>query len=174
MLPRGRGTMLFTGATASLRGGAGFAAFAAAKAGCVPSRKASRANSGHRASCALPSNVGEERAVADLVLWGATTSRTIRAHWALHELGLSYRCEPIRPRTGETRTERFTAIAPRQKIPALVDGDFVVAESAAIVAYLSAVYGTPSTALVPTGARERARYDEWTYFVMTELDATSL
>ena len=33
MLPRGRGTILFTGATASLRGGAGFAAFASAKAG---------------------------------------------------------------------------------------------------------------------------------------------
>jgi NAD(P)-dependent dehydrogenase (short-subunit alcohol dehydrogenase family) len=33
MLPRGRGSILFTGATASLRGGAGFAAFAAAKAG---------------------------------------------------------------------------------------------------------------------------------------------
>ena len=33
MVPRGRGTILFTGATASLRGGAGFAAFAAAKAG---------------------------------------------------------------------------------------------------------------------------------------------
>jgi NAD(P)-dependent dehydrogenase (short-subunit alcohol dehydrogenase family) len=33
MLPRGHGTILFTGATASLRGGAGFAAFAAAKAG---------------------------------------------------------------------------------------------------------------------------------------------
>ena len=32
MAPRGRGTMLFTGATASLRGGAGFAAFAGAKA----------------------------------------------------------------------------------------------------------------------------------------------
>ncbi|TAK41377.1 MAG: SDR family oxidoreductase [Betaproteobacteria bacterium] len=31
MVPRGRGTMLFTGATASLRGGAGFAAFAGAK-----------------------------------------------------------------------------------------------------------------------------------------------
>jgi glutathione S-transferase len=112
--------------------------------------------------------------VPDLILWGATTSRTIRAHWALRELGLPYRCEPILPRTGETKTERFTAIAPRQKIPALVDGDFVVAESAAIVAYLSATYGTPETALVPTGARERARYDEWAYFVMTELDATSL
>jgi len=31
MLPRGRGTILFTGATASLRGGNGFAAFAGAK-----------------------------------------------------------------------------------------------------------------------------------------------
>ena len=33
MLPRGRGTMPFTGATASLRGGKGFAAFSAAKFG---------------------------------------------------------------------------------------------------------------------------------------------
>jgi NAD(P)-dependent dehydrogenase (short-subunit alcohol dehydrogenase family) len=31
MLPRGRGTIIFTGATASLRGGAGYAAFAGAK-----------------------------------------------------------------------------------------------------------------------------------------------
>ena len=31
MLPRGRGSILFTGATASLRGGAGFSAFAGAK-----------------------------------------------------------------------------------------------------------------------------------------------
>lgn len=33
MVPRGRGTILFTGATASIRGSAGFAAFAAAKSG---------------------------------------------------------------------------------------------------------------------------------------------
>jgi NAD(P)-dependent dehydrogenase (short-subunit alcohol dehydrogenase family) len=33
MVPRGHGTILFTGATASLRGGKGFAAFAAAKFG---------------------------------------------------------------------------------------------------------------------------------------------
>ena len=33
MLARGRGTILFTGATASVRGGAGYAAFASAKAG---------------------------------------------------------------------------------------------------------------------------------------------
>ena len=33
MVPRGHGTILFTGATASVRGGAGFAAFASAKFG---------------------------------------------------------------------------------------------------------------------------------------------
>lgn len=33
MLPRGRGTIIFTGATASVRGGSGYAAFASAKAG---------------------------------------------------------------------------------------------------------------------------------------------
>jgi NAD(P)-dependent dehydrogenase (short-subunit alcohol dehydrogenase family) len=33
MAPRGRGTILFTGATASLRGGAGYAGFAAGKSG---------------------------------------------------------------------------------------------------------------------------------------------
>jgi NAD(P)-dependent dehydrogenase (short-subunit alcohol dehydrogenase family) len=33
MLPHGRGSMFFTGATASMRGGSGFAAFASAKAG---------------------------------------------------------------------------------------------------------------------------------------------
>jgi NAD(P)-dependent dehydrogenase (short-subunit alcohol dehydrogenase family) len=33
MVPLGQGTILFTGATASVRGGAGFSAFASAKAG---------------------------------------------------------------------------------------------------------------------------------------------
>src|ERR1039457_5245918 len=33
MLPRGKGNIFFTGATASLRGGSGFAAFASAKFG---------------------------------------------------------------------------------------------------------------------------------------------
>jgi glutathione S-transferase len=110
----------------------------------------------------------------DLTLWGATTSRTIRAHWALRELGLPYRCRPILSRSGETTTPQFTAVNPRQKIPALVDGDFVITESAAIITYLSTTYATPDNALVPTDPLGRARYDEWAYFILTELDATSL
>ena len=40
----------------------------------------------------------------DLTLWGVGTSRTIRPHWAMHELGLAYTTKPIGPRTGETKT----------------------------------------------------------------------
>ena len=75
----------------------------------------------------------------NLTLWGATTSRTIRGHWALRELGLDYRCEPILSRNGDTQTARYTALNPRQKIPTLVDDGFVITESAAIVAYLWAM-----------------------------------
>ena len=70
----------------------------------------------------------------NLVLWGVGTSRTVRAHWAMHELGLAYETRPIGPRTGETKTAEYTALNPRQKIPLLQDGDFCIGESAAIVA----------------------------------------
>ena len=108
------------------------------------------------------------------ILWGAGTSRTIRAHWAMHELGLVFDLRPIQPRTGETQTEAFTALSARQKIPLLQDGDLVLTESAAIVTYLSDAYGTPENRLVPIEPVERARCLEWCFFVISELDATSL
>ena len=110
----------------------------------------------------------------DLILWGAGTSRTIRPHWALHELGLTFDLRPILPRTGETHTEEFTALNARQKVPVLQDGSLVLTESAAIVTYLSDAYGRPDNRLFPAGQRERARCLEWCFFVISELDATSL
>jgi glutathione S-transferase len=108
------------------------------------------------------------------VLWGVGTSRTIRAHWALHELGLTYQRRPILPRTGETQTEEFTALSARQKIPLLQDNGFVITESAAIVTYLSDAYGQSHNRLLPKDVKERARCLEWCFFVISELDATSL
>ena len=108
------------------------------------------------------------------VLWGVGTSRTLRAHWALHELDLTYDRRPIQPRTGETQTAEFTALTARQKIPLLDDNGFVITESAAIVTYLSDAYGQPHDRLLPETSRERARCLEWCFFVISELDATSL
>jgi glutathione S-transferase len=110
----------------------------------------------------------------NLILWGVTTTRTLRALWALHELGLDYTLQPIRPRTGETQTPEFARINPRRKIPVLQDGDFTIAESPAIIAYLSEAYGTADNALIPFDPRQRAQWLEWCFHIAMELDATSL
>jgi glutathione S-transferase len=108
------------------------------------------------------------------ILWGVSTSRTIRAHWALHELDLNFELRPILPRNGDTQTAEFTALNTRQKIPLLQDDDLIVTESAAIVSYLSDAYGQSHNRLIPTDVRGRARCLEWCFFVISELDATSL
>jgi glutathione S-transferase len=56
----------------------------------------------------------------------------------------------------------------------LQDNDLVITESAAIITYLSDAYGKPHNRLVPEDVRERARCLEWCFFVISELDATSL
>lgn len=109
-----------------------------------------------------------------LTLWGVGTSRTVRPHWALHELGLKYETRAIGPRTGETKTDEYTKLNPRQKVPLLQDGDFCIGESAAIVAYLSRTYSTPDKALIPDAQRDYAAWLEWSFFIVTELDSTSL
>ena len=108
------------------------------------------------------------------MLWGAGTPRTLRAHWMLHELDLAYESRPIGPRTGETQTVEYTRLNPSQKIPVLQDGDFVLSESAAIVNYLAETYGASRNLSPPAAARERARYHQWCFFVMMELDANTL
>jgi glutathione S-transferase len=109
-----------------------------------------------------------------LTLWGVGTSRTIRAHWAMAELGLEYETRPIGARTGETQTAEYTRLNPRQKIPLLQDDDFCIGESAAIVAYLSRTYSQGPTSLIPEMPRDYAAWLEWSFFIVAELDSTSL
>ena len=115
-----------------------------------------------------------EESVGGRVLWGVGSPRTMRAHWALHELLLPYEIEAIESRSGETQTAQFSALNPRQKIPVLQDGDFTIAESPAIVAYLAEVYGSGKVRLLPARQRERAQCYEWNFFLAMELDATAL
>ncbi len=70
MVPRGRGTMLFTGATASLRGGRGFAAFAGGK-------HAVRALAQSMARELMPQNIH----VAHVVIDGAIDTEWIRTNF---------------------------------------------------------------------------------------------
>ncbi len=126
----------------------------------------------------LPSR-GEEAMAEQIgrderILWGSGTSRTLRAHWMLHELGLDYQSRPLGPRTGETQTPEFTRLNPRQKIPVLQDGSLTLVESAAIITYLAESYGEGTGLIPPPRTPERATYYQWCFFIMTELDAHTL
>ena len=98
----------------------------------------------------------------------------MRAHWMAHELSLDYESRLIGSRTGETQTDAFRSLNPKEKIPVLVDDDLVLTESVAIVTYLGDTYGR-DTGLVPAPyTRERAAYNEWCSFIQMELDAHTL
>lgn len=113
-------------------------------------------------------------AANDLTLWGMGTVRQLRPHWMLIEMGLEYEYFPVHPRSGETLKPEFLKINPRHKVPVLRHREMIITESAAIIQYLSEAFESPAGMYVPRDASGRARLNEWCYFIMSELDATSL
>jgi glutathione S-transferase len=109
-----------------------------------------------------------------LTLWGMGTVRQLRPHWMLAEMGLEYEYFPVHPRSGETMRPEFLKINPRHKVPVLRHRDMIITESAAIIQYLSEAFEPPASLYVPRDTIGRARLNEWCYFIMSELDATSL
>ena len=71
---------------------------------------------------------------------------------AAREKGLDYEMIITNP---SQPTEEFLAVSPFSKIPAMSDGDFSLADSTAIVAYLDAK--CPQPALLPADPRARGR-----------------
>jgi len=62
----------------------------------------------------------------------------------------------------EHKSEAFTRLNPMQKVPVLVDGDFVLWESNAILAYLAAKF--PQTNALPMDPQGRAEVDRWMHW----------
>lgn len=101
-------------------------------------------------------------------LYGFGPTRSLRAIWALGELGLDFEFVPVNLQAGETQTPAFLKLNPAGKLPVLVDGDLVLTESAAIVLYLAEKY--PERGLLPRDLRLRAQVYRWVLFAMTELE----
>lgn len=106
-------------------------------------------------------------------LWGSKTARTLRPIWIAEELGIKYELLPIGPRTGETLSEEYTKLNPKQKIPFMEHGTFQLSESLAICKYLQNTF--PSNNLfIPQTPKDLAKEDEWCSFIYGELDETCL
>ncbi|MBT8153500.1 glutathione S-transferase family protein [Epibacterium ulvae] len=94
---------------------------------------------------------------------GYPVTRTIRVLWALEELGLDYELNPVLPGSDETKE-----INPSGKVPILIEGDFKLTDSTAIMHYLADKHGG---LLAKAGTQLRAQQDAMTFRLLDELDA---
>jgi glutathione S-transferase len=106
--------------------------------------------------------------IARLKLYGFPPTRSIRVHWMLRELGVEFELVNVNLVTGENRRPEFLALNPAGKLPVLVDGDFVLTESVAIVLYLAEKYADKG--LLPAKPEARAEVNKWLLFTATELE----
>jgi glutathione S-transferase len=103
-------------------------------------------------------------------LYGYRNGRTLRALWALEEVGAPYEYVEVDVIRGEGQTEWFLAINPGGKVPVLIDGDLILPESAAICLHLADKYAEAEL-LPPLQTKARSECYKWISFILTELDA---
>ena len=104
-----------------------------------------------------------------LTVYGCANTRSSRVLWALEEAGAEYEYVAIDLRAGAGWKPEYLALNPGGKVPTLVDGGLVLAESAAICTYIGDRF--PASRLTPpVGSPERAHYDQWCYFALSELE----
>ncbi len=102
-------------------------------------------------------------------IYGYPSTRSTRVLWAAEEVGIEYEFIPIDLGKGAGRQPDYLQINPGGKVPALVDDGIILTESAAICTYLGERF--PESGLVPAaGTIERARYLQWCFFVIGELE----
>ncbi|WP_137177872.1 glutathione S-transferase family protein [Roseomonas sp. AR75] len=110
-----------------------------------------------------------------LTIYGVLRSRASRNVWLAHELGMPFAHVPV-IQAGRaagsgvalnTRSPEFLAINPNGRIPAMKDGDLVLAESLAINLYMAKKAGGT---LAPKDLAEDAQMTAWSIWAMTEAE----
>jgi glutathione S-transferase len=91
-----------------------------------------------------------------VLYYGSGSPFAWRAHLALEHKALPYELKVLSFSAGEHKKPEFVALNPRHRVPTLVDGDFVLWESNAIVEYLDDAYPGRGAPLFPGDVRTRA------------------
>ena len=91
-----------------------------------------------------------------VLYYGSGSPYAWRVQLALEHKALPYERKVLSFSAGDTRKPEFLALNPRHRVPVLVDGDFVLYESNAIVEYLDEAYPATGAPLFPGDVRTRA------------------
>ncbi len=102
------------------------------------------------------------------LLGRANSSNVMKVVWLLEEIGLPYdRCD-VGGAFGGNDTADYLALNPNGVVPTLIEDDFVLWESNAILRYLAAANPGNDT-LWPIDTRARANVDRWMDWLQTTL-----
>jgi glutathione S-transferase len=98
-----------------------------------------------------------------VTLYHAPVTRSHLVRFLLEELALPYHVVRLDLASGEHKSPSYLKVNPLGQLPALVDGDVTLCESAAICLHLAD--RAPGSALAPPpGTRGRALYYHWVVF----------
>src|SRR5580765_1002689 len=104
-----------------------------------------------------------------LTLYHSAQSRSVRPRWLLEEAGAPYALVRLSLQAGDHKKPEFLKINPNGAVPALVDGDVALFESAAICQYLADRF--PEKRLAPpVGTPARGYYYQWIHFAMCTIE----
>jgi glutathione S-transferase len=101
-------------------------------------------------------------------LYEFAPTRSIRARWALQELGEAFEAVTVNLMSGDNRRPEFLEVNPAGRVPVLVDGDLVITESVAIVLYLAE--RDAQRRFLPRDIALRSQVYRWLMFAATELE----
>ena len=104
-----------------------------------------------------------------LKLYGGARSRASIIHWYLEELSVPYEFILLDMQNGEHLQADYRKINPTGKVPGIVDGDFKLWESGAILVYLAQKYGNLSA-----DPEKIAIANQWVLFANATLGPTLL
>lgn len=94
-------------------------------------------------------------------LYHCQGSRSVRCLWALEEMGLDYELETL-PFPPRVFAKAYKEVNPLGTVPALIDGDAMLTESAGICQYLADKYG-PTPLAVGRDEKDYGLYLNWMY-----------
>jgi glutathione S-transferase len=98
-------------------------------------------------------------------LYYAPGACSLASHIALEEAGAPFESVRLDLAKGEQRSARYLAINERGRVPALVEGDWVLTENTAILRHVARAH--PQAGLWPDDPREQAIADEWLGWLST-------
>ena len=102
-------------------------------------------------------------------LYHSPRSRSVRPRWLLEEIGAPYELVLTDLSKGDQKKPEYVKIHPHGAVPALVDGDLALFESAAICMYLADKF--PEKRLAPpVGTPARGLYYQWIVYSMATLE----